>query len=118
MEKYRENRVHFIPALGGDCTLLEFDNRECILIDCGYKSTYNQELKSLLLELNKRDYKIKLFIVSHIDADHIQGAIELLKDNGEFNNPQVILLYGELFQCSKVRLNYLDLLCFIHDILI
>ena len=29
-----------------------------------------------------------------------------------------ILLYGELFQCSKVRLNYLDLLCFIHDILI
>jgi len=28
------------------------------------------------------------------------------------------VLYGELFQCSKVRLNYLDLLCFIHDILI
>lgn len=31
---------------------------------------------------------------------------------------EVLLLYGELFQRSKVRLNYLDLLCFIHDILI
>jgi len=33
-------------------------------------------------------------------------------------NTSQLVLYGELFQCSKVRLNYLDLLCFIHDILI
>ena len=92
MEKASEKIVHFIPALGGDCTLMEFDNRECILIDCGYKSTYNQELKPLLLELNKRDYKIKLLIITHIDADHIDGAIQLLEDNGESNNPQVIAI--------------------------
>ena len=90
MGKVKKNVVHFIPALGGDCILLEFDNRECILIDCGYKSTYNQELKPILLELKKHGYRIKLFIVSHIDDDHIQGAISLLEDNGESNNPQVI----------------------------
>lgn len=92
MEDKRKNIVHFLPALGGDCTLLEFDNKECILIDCGYKSTYEQELKPLLVELNNRGYKIKLLIVSHIDADHIQGAIRFLEDNGEAQNPKVIAI--------------------------
>lgn len=92
MEKIKKNIIHFIPALSGDCILLEFDNQECILIDCGYKSTYNKELKPLLLELSKRDYRIKLLIVSHIDADHIEGAIQLLEDNGDFNSPQVIAI--------------------------
>ena len=86
------NVVHFLPALGGDCTLLEFDNKECILIDCGYKSTYEKELRPLLVELNNRGYKIKLLIISHIDSDHIQGAISFLKDNGESKNPQIITI--------------------------
>lgn len=90
MREIKKNIVHLLPALGGDCILLEFDNQECILIDCGYTTTYNQELKPLLLKLSKQGYKIKLFIVSHIDRDHIEGAIQLLKDNGESNNPQVI----------------------------
>lgn len=90
MKKNKENIVHFIPASGGDCILLEFDNKECILIDCGYTSTYNLILKPLLIGLKKRGYKIKLFIVTHIDADHIEGAIRLLEDNGKFDNPQII----------------------------
>lgn len=92
MEEKQKNIVHFLPALGGDCALLEFDNKECILIDCGFKSTYEQELKPLLVELNNRGYKIKLLIVSHIDADHIQGAIRFLEDNGEAQNPKVITI--------------------------
>jgi|Wag4MinimDraft_13_1082653.scaffolds.fasta_scaffold00687_4 beta-lactamase superfamily II metal-dependent hydrolase len=86
----RSNILHFIPALGGDCILIEFDNKECILIDSGYKSTYEQELKPLLLKLSKSGYKIKLFIVTHIDSDHLSGAIQLLEENGEYNNPQII----------------------------
>ena len=39
-----ECRIHFLPALAGDCFVLEFDNKKCILIDAGYKSTYRDEL--------------------------------------------------------------------------
>ena len=47
-------KIHFLPALAGDCFVLEFINNECIIIDCGYKSTYKKELKPLLQELNKK----------------------------------------------------------------
>lgn len=36
--------IHFLPAKAGDCFVLEFSNRECIIIDCGFKSTYKKEL--------------------------------------------------------------------------
>ena len=82
--------VHFIPAEAGDCLVLEFSNRDCIIIDGGYKSTYKNELKPLLIKLKEKGCKIILLIVTHIDQDHIEGAIELIKENGEATNPQII----------------------------
>lgn len=82
--------VHFLPAEAGDCSVIEFDNNECIIVDCGYKSTYHKELKPLLQKLKLKGCRVVLLIVTHIDQDHIEGAIELIKENGNVNDPQII----------------------------
>lgn len=82
--------VHFLPAKAGDCLLLELDNKNCILIDCGYPATYEKELKPLLWKLGKSGCKISLMIITHIDEDHISGAISFIEDNGDAKNPHII----------------------------
>ena len=82
--------LHFIKAESGDCFLIEPPDKKCILIDSGYKSTYFYELKPLLLELSSKGCRISLFVITHIDEDHIGGAISLLSENGDCNNPQII----------------------------
>ena len=42
-------KIHFMKALSGDCFLIELEDKQSILIECGYKSTYENELKSLLV---------------------------------------------------------------------
>ncbi len=79
-----------MSALAGDCFVLEFKTKECIIIDCGYKSTYENELKSLLLNLKSKGCKVTLLLISHTDQDHIEGAIEFIRDNGDSNSPKII----------------------------
>lgn len=82
--------VHFLPAMAGDCILIELEHPDCILIDCGYKTTYNAELRPLLLRLNAEGYRISLMIISHIDRDHIEGAVHFLRENGDAEIPAII----------------------------
>lgn len=82
--------VHFLPARSGDCFVLEFDNKQCILIDCGYSLTYKEELNPLLQKLSSDGCRIALMIVTHIDADHISGAIDFIEDNGDADHPKII----------------------------
>lgn len=82
--------VHFLSAKAGDCILLELDYPSCILIDCGFNITYAQELKPLLQRLSSEGYHVSLMIVTHMDRDHIEGAISFLKDNGAAETPKII----------------------------
>lgn len=82
--------IHFLPARAGDCFVLEFDDKNCILIDSGYQVTYREELKPLLQKLAEKGCKIVLMIITHIDEDHILGAISFLEDNGNADHPQII----------------------------
>jgi len=82
--------IHFLPAKAGDCFVVEFDNGECILIDCGYKSTYETELKPLLIQLKHKGCRIILMLITHIDQDHIEGAIAFLHENGPASVPHII----------------------------
>lgn len=93
-DEIKSNRckIHFIKAMSGDSFLLEFSDKNCILIDCGYRSTYETELKPLLCELHSKGCRISLLVVTHMDEDHIGGAIALIEDNGNSNDPNIIAI--------------------------
>lgn len=80
-------RIHMLPAYHGDCLWVEFgkeDNPKFILIDGGTMGTW-PDLKAKLLEEKQRfrgKLHIELFIVTHVDADHIGGALKLLGQLG------------------------------------
>lgn len=72
------------PAKNGDCFLISYQDgkkQKHILIDSGYKDTFQNYLKKDLAAIGNKGEIIEKFILTHIDADHIQGAIALLEDN-------------------------------------
>lgn len=73
------------PAKNGDCFLISFgeteEGKKHLLIDCGYFDTYQNYLKNDLLQIGESGATLEKLILTHIDADHIQGAIKLLKEN-------------------------------------
>lgn len=78
-------KITAYPAKNGDCFLVNFGETEAekkhLLIDCGYVDTFQKYLKDDLIKIGKSGGTIEKLILTHIDADHIQGAIRLLKDN-------------------------------------
>lgn len=77
--------VKCYPAKNGDCFLISLsetqDEKKYILLDCGYVDTFQKYLKNDLIKIGKSAGTLEKLILTHIDADHIQGAIRLLKDN-------------------------------------
>jgi beta-lactamase superfamily II metal-dependent hydrolase len=73
------------PAKNGDCFLVslakEDASRKHFLIDCGYIDTFEKYLKKDLIEIGEKNESIERMILTHIDADHISGALKFLKDN-------------------------------------
>ncbi|PQA54446.1 AVAST type 1 anti-phage system MBL fold metallo-hydrolase Avs1a [Siphonobacter curvatus] len=73
------------PAKNGDCFLISFggvnDSKKHLIIDCGYVDTIKKYLKKDLIRIAEKGEVIEKLIITHIDKDHIQGAIRLLKDN-------------------------------------
>lgn len=82
--------IDMFPAENGDAFLIRFDNKKNILIDMGYIDTYKNYIKDRLLKIKDENQCIDLLIITHIDEDHIEGAIEFFKENGSANNPNII----------------------------
>lgn len=77
-------KVELLPALHGDCILIEYgsdDETHRVLIDGGPPATWNDQLRQRLDGLGKGD--IELFVLTHVDADHIGGAIPALEQAPE-----------------------------------
>ena len=75
-------RIEMLPAAHGDCLWIEYGTgRQVhrILIDGGPAHTYPQ-LRERILHLPASDRCFDLLVVTHIDADHIEGIIRLLRD--------------------------------------
>ena len=82
--------VKVLQANNGDCILLSFVDPQGItrniLIDGGTRKTYSYKgkkgkliaghLKMTICDLRKRNQKIDLLIVTHIDDDHIGGILK------------------------------------------
>jgi hypothetical protein len=74
--------VKMLPADYGDCLWITYgtDARQHqILIDGGTKESAIR-LKRRITSLNKRQRHFELFVITHIDSDHIGGALSLLRD--------------------------------------
>lgn len=73
--------IEMLPARYGDCLWIEYGDPghpRRILVDCGLRTGYHAVAERLR---DRPDITFELFVMTHIDADHIAGAIPLL---GEF----------------------------------
>jgi hypothetical protein len=93
------------PAKKGDAFLIRLDNEKNILIDMGYKTTYKDYILNRLIAIRNEGQCIDLLIITHIDEDHIQGAIEFFKDNGRADMPELIEV-KEVWHNSFRHLNF------------
>src|SRR6266496_3387739 len=73
-----------LPAAQGDALWIEYGDEahpHRILIDGGTKSSWPKGLKARMEALPADQRKFELLIVTHIDADHIDGGLALLRDD-------------------------------------
>jgi len=72
-----------LPAAHGDALVVTYGrpgNTHRILIDGGPAGTYAEGLRAHLEALDPEDRRFELAIVTHIDTDHIDGALKLMRD--------------------------------------
>jgi len=74
-------RIELLPALNGDCILVEYLPAHFILIDGGYVDTYQKNLLPRLKEIAAQGGTLDLLVVTHIDSDHISGVVKLLEED-------------------------------------
>lgn len=76
-------QIEMLPAREGDCLWVRYGDVGAphqILIDGGRQATY-VDLKARLMELPECQRQFELLVITHIDRDHIEGAILLLEDS-------------------------------------
>lgn len=87
-------KIEMLKAAWGDCLWIEYGDRTKpfrILIDGGITSTY-ELVKRRVLELPEGNRHIDLFVITHIDEDHIAGSVKLL---GRLN--ELGLTFGDIW---------------------
>jgi beta-lactamase superfamily II metal-dependent hydrolase len=75
--------IEMLPAREGDCLWIRYGEPDAprqILIDTGRSATYKSELRPRLLNLPESQRTFELFVITHVDRDHIEGALSLLED--------------------------------------
>jgi hypothetical protein len=85
MHRIKEDRmfrIEMLPALHGDCILIQYGNPDAprrILIDGGPIGAY-RGLCARLDALPPGKRRFELLVVTHVDGDHIEGAVRLLAE--------------------------------------
>ena len=75
-------RIDMLPAREGDCLWIEYgdpDHLNRMLVDGGRKIVW-RTLKERFAALPANQRKFELLISSHVDADHIEGLLELVRE--------------------------------------
>jgi glyoxylase-like metal-dependent hydrolase (beta-lactamase superfamily II) len=76
-------RVEMLPAANGDALWIEYGDEKQprrILVDGGTEGSWPEGLRARVASLPPGDRRFELLVVTHIDNDHIDGALELLGD--------------------------------------
>ena len=76
-------KLKMLPALCGDCIMLHFLEKDfdyMMIVDSGMGRNCIRKLRSLI---NNRsvDSAVDLWVLTHIDSDHISGILYLLRDD-------------------------------------
>jgi len=73
-----------LQAHDGDCLMLHYEPAGAaptrVLIDGGSAGIYAAVLKPRLLQFGESPLPLRMVMVSHIDADHITGIVDLFKE--------------------------------------
>lgn len=72
-------RLKAFHAADGDCLLLTSSDGHHALVDGGRARTFDEQAWPVLREMAAAGERVDLLVVSHIDADHITGALRLLR---------------------------------------
>lgn len=75
--------IELLPAAHGDAIWIEYgpaSRPHRILIDGGPAPTYEDGLRRRIAALAADERKLELLIITHIDADHIDGSLILLQE--------------------------------------
>jgi hypothetical protein len=97
-------RLEMLPACEGDCLILSWgavDRPRRMLIDGGRKSTADAVLR-YVEEHDLGENAFELFVITHIDRDHIEGAVALLK------KPEFRRLVKEIWFNGRKDLEYAE----------
>jgi len=95
-------RIDCLPAEFGDALWIEYGAgvaRHRVLIDCGTGAVYPR-LRDRILALPGDQRRFELFVVTHVDVDHIGGALQLLRDA-----PTLGVSFGEIWFNGYVHLS-------------
>ena len=74
--------IEMLPAREGDCLWIRYGDAVAprhVLIDGGRLGTY-RDIKDRLQALPEDQREFELFVITHVDRDHIEGALALLTD--------------------------------------
>lgn len=81
--------ISVLQALHGDALHIRYfgKDRRChnIFIDGGFAKTYKATVRQATRYLIERDERIDLFVITHVDADHISGVLSFIKEFGDQN---------------------------------
>lgn len=84
-------KIKAFNAGPGDSFLISFPIEKFnVLVDGGYKATYTKQIEKELIKIKDRGESLDLLVITHIDNDHINGIIELIKKNGSFEDSKII----------------------------
>ena len=85
-------QVKMFAASNGDAFLIKDKSLDgsAVLIDGGFASTYQNEIRSELAAMGREGRALDLVIATHIDADHISGLIKFFTDNGSASSPRIV----------------------------
>ena len=99
--------IEAFPAHNGDCFLVSSQNYY-LLVDTGYEDTYTDYLKPRFTEIKASGNRLDRVIITHIDEDHIHGAIPFIEANGTAEDNHIIAIeqvwhnsYRHLHQAEK-----------------
>lgn len=77
-------KLQIFQSAQGDCLLLEGANGGRVLCDGGMAASMRQHVRDELTKLRDGGETIDVIYISHIDQDHISGALQLLEDELEW----------------------------------